>query len=559
MSRKAVLQSRQLLQQHGQSRCQAYNCLPPLKRRCFSHPASALSHPTPYHRSHENIPYPGQFPEHIGHKAKEKEEDKEFFLDLLSSATTKREAKSYLSRFTPPKQPPSDIQSKNGPAIIPEAVNARDTVLEASLTPSAKENQSTVLDLPSSKATIRESLHVALVKIKNPHTLDDACLHGISKTLSQLSRLAMSCCVVVDVDTSGDDIEYRKLASAQASRIAAEIDKVHSFGARRLDSTISLDGSTHTLSVLSRKSLLSPLYRGQVVVVDPIAYTNDTSRALPISADELVLALAKELAGLTCKPTLNETATESARKVKQQQQEVSLERLIVLDPLGGIPSLGNGRHKSHVFVNLEQEYEDIRNEITQAAGSHSQGRAESIGAGLQTGLEGHLANLTLLQKALAILPSSSSGLITTPIDATNLSKNRHNSLGTPTVGTRQRRNPLIHNLLTDKPVFSASLPASRRGGEKGDQALGNTHSLPHSTFVKRGMPLTMLPDPRIQCWTAATGEGPRINLKDSAIDLPRLVHLIDDSFNRKLDVKHYLDRVNNRLAGLIIAGEYEGG
>jgi len=35
--------------------------------------------------------------------------------------------------------------------------------------------------------------------------------------------------------------------------------------------------------------------------------------------------------------------------------------------------------------------------------------------------------------------------------------------------------------------------------------------------------------------------------------------LINDSFGRKLDVEHYLNRVQDSLAGIIIAGEYEGG
>jgi amino-acid N-acetyltransferase len=48
-------------------------------------------------------------------------------------------------------------------------------------------------------------------------------------------------------------------------------------------------------------------------------------------------------------------------------------------------------------------------------------------------------------------------------------------------------------------------------------------------------------------------------LTDKCIDLPRLVHLIEDSFGRKLDVDDYLNRVNENLAGVIIAGEYEGG
>ncbi|KAI5283584.1 Amino-acid acetyltransferase, mitochondrial, partial [Ascosphaera acerosa] len=36
-------------------------------------------------------------------------------------------------------------------------------------------------------------------------------------------------------------------------------------------------------------------------------------------------------------------------------------------------------------------------------------------------------------------------------------------------------------------------------------------------------------------------------------------YLIEDSFGRKLDLAHYLARIGDRLAGVIIAGEYEGG
>ncbi|GBF60783.1 amino-acid acetyltransferase [Trichophyton mentagrophytes] len=551
MNPKAALRLRLLQHQPNTSRCHGYSSLPPSKRRCFSHFTPAPS-PSLVHRIHAHTQYPVEIPDQLGQSAKEKEEDKEFFLDLLSSATTKREAKSYLSRFTP-QPPPSNAQQSDGISTNPQAADTGRKYTEAPITRSIEGKLSITYDIPMPKDTITESLHVALVKIKNPETLNDQCLHGISKTLSQLSRLAMCCCIVLEVNNPGNDIDYRKLASTQASRIAARIDKVHSLGARRLDSAVSLDASTNDVSILSRNFLLSPLSRGQIVVIDPVGYTNDTSKALPVAADEIILALTKELAGLSNKSGLSKASAEKVQKAPQRQQDISVERLIVLDPLGGIPSLGRGLHKSHVFINLEQEYEDIQNEITQAIPNPQ----KSAHSGLQAELDGHLANLTLLQKALALLPTSSSGLITTPQDATTLPLNHNGIYGTPAVGTRQRRNPLIHNLLTDKPALSASLPARRRGGEKGDNIPNSQPS--HPTFVKHGMPLIMIPDPRVKCWTAAHNDGSRINLDDPAIDLPRLVHLIDDSFNRKLDVKHYLDRVKDRLAGLIIAGEYEGG
>jgi len=79
-----------------------------------------------------------------------------------------------------------------------------------------------------------------------------------------------------------------------------------------------------------------------------------------------------------------------------------------------------------------------------------------------------------------------------------------------------------------------------------------------TTFAKHGMSVTIFPDPNITPWEPLLGK-PHLSLTDSKIDLPRLVHLIEDSFGRKLDVKDYLKRVNGRIAGVIIAGEYEGG
>jgi amino-acid N-acetyltransferase len=172
-------------------------------------------------------------------------------------------------------------------------------------------------------------------------------------------------------------------------------------------------------------------------------------------------------------------------------------------------------------------------------------------------IDGHLENLRLSQQALAVLPSASSGIITSPQEVANSARAPQEAVSdVSAVGTRRQRNPLIHNLLTDKPLLSSSLPPGRRGSANGC-ASAISALPPHSTFVKRGMPLTILPNPSVQMW-AASGQT-RLQLNDPSIDLPRLVHLIEDSFDRKLDVQNYLERVNDRIAGLIIAGEYEGG
>jgi amino-acid N-acetyltransferase len=82
-----------------------------------------------------------------------------------------------------------------------------------------------------------------------------------------------------------------------------------------------------------------------------------------------------------------------------------------------------------------------------------------------------------------------------------------------------------------------------------------------ATFLKKGIPVTMIPDPRTTGpWQPPSASHPSIELEnDPRINFPRLVDLIEDSFRRKLDARHYLDRIRGRVAGVIIAGDYEGG
>ena len=286
-----------------------------------------------------------------------------------------------------------------------------------------------------------------------------------------------------------------------------------------------------------------------------------------------MLALTRELAGLERKHDPDEDPRVTAENFAALQKEVSIDRLIVLDPVGGIPAF-KGPQRAHVFVNMEQEFKDIEAELQEAMtslesfvspdiesdlsaaamGSNpisrfvatevtplpTQQHKPMIGNGgvMSNALKGHIENLRLLQQTLTLLPPSSSGIITTPRDVANSARPQQDILSVSQVGTRRSKNPLIHNLLTDKPVYSSSLPSERLGQ--------TTPSIVQSTFLKRGMPLTILPDPRVAPWSPDSPSGQHLTLDDPRIDLPRLVHLIEDSFDRKLDVQNYLKRVNGR-------------
>ncbi|KAL8907191.1 MAG: hypothetical protein Q9207_001557 [Kuettlingeria erythrocarpa] len=443
----------------------------------------------------------------------------------------------------------------------------------------------------------------------------------------------MSSVVVVDCgsgsDNDGDHSDLRRLATEQADRVAAAIEHHDVQGARRLDSVLETSAVTKGLlspvkvrsgiRITNRSLLLTPLRKGKIPVLAPIAFASNNQVLALIPADEAILALTRDFAGLSPQVVPEADPLAVAKHFETSQKEVSLDRIILLDPLGGIPAPGK-IHQAHVFVNLEQEYESIASELsrpwvdeaeahplsTNAAvrplacsnsstpkiwdadsslGNSNQHHAGSItqGAGHRVSAENrtHLKNLGLLRDTLAILPPSSSGLLTTPETAANLERPQqpcrqpcqtppairpyrdpHHDLPAPLipapgVGTRRNRNPLIHNLLTDKPVYSSSLPSDRT--QKTVGTAGQSHVIVPATFIKRGMPVTIIPDPRIGPWRPPTAASPAIQLSDPRIDLPRLIHLIEDSFGRTLDVRHYLSRISDRLAGIIVAGEYEGG
>lgn len=469
---------------------------------------------------------------------------------MLSSEATKRDAKFYLSRFTseklittrskPPETRRHDVGVNLGNLYLPaRAIDQSPVFVQRPV-------ENTFLDKSS------EPLHIALVKIRDPQNIMDATLQHVALTLVQLSRLGMTSVLVVDCDIckDGNTFDNRLLAAQQADRVAAAIEIHDRHGVRRLDSVLEIAGiKEDTLStvqvqsgtrVTNRNLLLTLLRKGEIPVVAPIAFTPSNQTLVLLPADEALLTLTREFAGL--RPQLNPDADPAAvaKDVKSMQKEVSLDKIILLDSLGGIPA-ANKADRSHVFINLEQEYDSIKSELSSStSASHSSAEMRI-----------HSRNLTLFRNTLALLPPSSSGLLTSPKMAAH-STQRLEVPPILEVGTRRQRNPLIHNLLTDKPVISPSLPSRR------DVTRGRGIDVVPTTMIKRGMPVTMIPDPKTHPWLPPTPINPSIQFADPRIDFVRLSQLIEDSFGRKLNVPHYLARVKDRIAGVIIAGEYEG-
>lgn len=453
---------------------------------------------------------------------------------MLESSATKRDARGYLQKYTS-KGP----GGQKGTAKHDESVTAED----------------------SSKVQ-----HVAIVKLRAPQFLDDDIVLGVAKTLSQLRVLGLLSVVVLDC---GID-ETRETFEDQSHRLCEALGAFAKTGSRYLNDVVvgqpqikrgspSILGGSMMVDDLGR--LKKCLQRGLIPVVPSLIRQDDTRLPRPAEANQFALTLTKYLTGMQFSWKDIEQIDSD---ITQPDKIASVERIIVLDPLGGTPVPGRPG-ASHRFVNLEQEYDTLLRHLMGPEGSPVARKDLFIASATV-----HASNLHLVKEGLSILPSTSSALITTPsaAAATHFTSSIESSKASSTpeksklgfngmVATRTRRNPLLHNLLTDKPVYSSSLPFQRiqDGGYNGN----DTGPSSAATLIKRGMPLTIFPDARVVSWAPPKPGETRLRLTDSCIDLPRLTYLIEDSFNRKLDVQDYLQRVNENLAGVIIAGEYEGG
>ncbi len=478
-------------------------------------------------------------------------------ISVLESSSTTRDAKNYLQTIgaslrPEPDQPPAfttvlQDESRFGDQVgIPRLVQG---------------------PVPISANRANALPHVAIVKLRDPQAWDDSLLNGVAKTLTHLWSLGLRSVIVPECDS--DDIgsaAWQRLVSQQTSRIINAIGQHDSPGAELVSSavrktsrqaqTVSSIGSTD-LSIGFGEAVTSPLAHGHILVVPPRVFCDSTLAYSAASADDIVIALTKFFSGLQFDKTA--TSVTDAISANRPARKAVVDRIIVIDPYGGTPS-STQKDGARVFVNLEEEFDKLQ----AALATHEQTGPLTAAAGVPNVKPRHAENLKLARDALAMLPSTASALITSPGEAAN-----SRSLPTPVddsvvgqfpgeVKTRRWKNPLIHNLLTDKPIFSASLPIGRiistaRGIEPAPS------QMPTTTLAKKGLPVTIFPNTDAGPWLPPKPGAPRLRLTDRCIDLPRLVHLINDSFNRKLDVDHYLRRVEDGLAGIIIAGEYAGG
>ncbi|OBA14948.1 uncharacterized protein OGAPODRAFT_94791 [Ogataea polymorpha] len=432
------------------------------------------------------------------------DDKKDLILTILSSTATKREARNYLSKYPLLKE--NDIYQSHRRILDSDVVSQtskHDKLINDLL---LKHSARSDIQLPEPRhkpeIQLSDTLRVALIRIPTPRRLDPETLRGIALTLRKLVQLGVSPVLVLD---------GKHQIKASESRLRIVNDFVHQCDT--LIQTLQTENlQARTVRGLFEQEnfslpelLVVPLLHGIVPIIFPTTVKKDSTEEV-MTPFETLERLVSNLCGLN-----------EAYRRNNANDLLTVEKIIYLEDLGGIPSLERFQ-SSHVYINLLQEYNDI---ISELYIGHLDSSVRDV----------HVQNLTEMNQLLAIQPAAT-GLITTPDIATL----RH--------GTRTT-NPIIYNVLTDRPTISSSLPVN----------LKKTPQL-NTTVIKRGTPLTIhLSDDQ--------PDGKGIDLlefdRQKIIDLNKLTHLINDSFGKTLDLEHYLNRVNGNIAAIIIAGDYEGG
>jgi amino-acid N-acetyltransferase len=496
---------------------------------------------------------PNNGPPRPGWGPDDPEFQRELFMDVLGANATKRDAKQYLAQFKPAK--PSVGQHVAGATDRQAKLERIGVNLGGLYSPARAIAEAPQFAEKDAKPADEDqkAMHVALVCLRAPQKLDDATLEGLAITFTQLIKLGIRIALVLELDEFASTFEHenvrvrRAAFTEQALRISNALRRYNPEGARFVIGALETDEAATdfgegSVRITLPKLLEDPLKRGIIPIVPCLAY-NPHAQLVEARVTDVMASMTEHF-----------SHSAMAKEDDETGERTALDRIIVLDPAGGIPSKVRGDH-AHVFVNLEQEFDDIIDELSEYDSECKRAERHRV-------FQQHQENLRMLKRCLGMLPSSSSALIIAPREAASSEWRSATDDATIGTGTRRSKNTLIYNLLTNKPLVSSSLPPARMPAlSQSGSGSGNDQESKTATLVRLGMPLTIIPpaDRRFGWQRPASGRTSLYLRDDPRVDLPKLVHLINDSFKRKLDVEHYLKRIEGRVAGLIVAGAYEGG
>lgn len=389
-----------------------------------------------------------------GNLKRKSNDNKDLMLSILKLTTTKRETNNYLNKYS-------------------------------SFSKASK------LD----KSEIPPPLRLVVIKIKgNVLNYEESELRKFNKTLDYIQKLGASPLLLIDADFLHDryDLNFSKIdnyLSDQYNYLNKCLEDKKLLTVTPVRCILSKNENTD-IELDIPEMILNPLKQDQVPILFPYVFAHKFGREVIYQSKDYLKVLIQNLSKLNSQ-TGNTLLT--------------VEKLIFIDRLGGPPSIERG-NASHVYINLNQEYDRIMSEL-------------NIGHLSITEKTSHIKNLENLKDILTSTNNDLTGIITTlPIANENLNLN-----------------PIIYNILTDRTLVSSSLPITKFQNKQ-----DITTRVSKTSIIRGGL------------------EIHSFKKIDGGIDIKKFKHLIDTSFKRSLNLDHYLSRIEPILSQVIIVGDYEG-
>lgn len=381
-------------------------------------------------------------------------DNKDLMLSILKLTTTKRETNNYLNKY------------------------------------------SSFSKLSLDTMEIPPPLRLVIIKIRgNVMNYEESELRQFNKTLDYIQKLGASPLILIDPDFLDNryDLNFRNIDNYLFDQYkylnkCLEDKQLLKITPVRCALSKSLGDSDDNVTIEVPDMIINPLKDQKVPIVFPYVFAHHFGREVIYNSTQYLKYFIQNLTKLNT----------------QDRTLLTVEKLVFIDELGGPPSIERANN-SHVFINLNQEYDRIISEL-------------NIGHLSIDDKYSHINNLENLKEILESTTNDLTGIITTlPIANKNLDLN-----------------PIIYNILTDRTLVSSSLPITKF---KNKQEV--TRKVSKTTVIRKGLEI-------------------KTYKSFDQIDLKRFKNLIDTSFKRSLDLDHFLERVSPILSKVIIVGDYDG-
>lgn len=450
---------------------------------------------------------------------------------ILNCTASRREARSYLAKY-------SLLESNNIYKQAESSENVSDKAYDdyiAKVIPSEIQgNDGTNMnglhknDLNEIKLT--ESIRTCIIRVDFDEIINwsPEVMEKFENVLMTVLDLGASPLLIIGFNNKQKPLEMDICMKQKITDLKLKLFKhLQKFvNLRILDGSLELDNEKVSCPVPSMIGV--PLFSGIVPVILPTAVCLSDLKTKIVNTASVTKSVVKCIQGL------NEPNNS-------KDSVVTVEKIVFIDKIGGIPSMERGKSSCHVLINIQQEFHSIIDELSPISTNQSnKGKIDWIDDELK--IE-KLKSFKEMSNLLKGLPNAT-GIMTTSSDFTKVTSNDPNN----------EPNPLIYSILTDRATQSSSLPVG----------FGGTKEV-NTTILKWGTPVHIVTSKSLRSlglnncvknqYCVDLVKLDQMNI----VSASKLKDLIEDSFRKQFDWDHYMNRISDSIAAIIFTHDYSAG